>query len=484
MNKTQILFVGDFDKDFLVKMTCEDWQIKQAYSSKEALDLMAVEPITLVIAKDKIDELNGYQFGLLIKSHPHTFHLPLYILGEKKQIGESVPGSLFCCPDRIAEYGEVIKKPGSLMKLLQEDLKQMKFNSPPAVQTGPLLPASSTETDAGTVARVIDELLLERFISSRMLKMAKWPKAKSQYLTEYFSALNELLDADLFGIGVSTLYKPWLAFSGIKNLNQKSFAGLTDKVKENFLLGQEMEITTAPLLVDKGGATISDFMILPYIEDSSASGCLVFAKCNDQKFTKLERAKIGYISQYSMPIFQFLFAEQAMNKLLTREAVKASVDPLTGLYNLEFLVGFLQQQLLFSFRNKLPVSLLMIDIDSFAQINNALGQAVADTILVKVAERILTMIRGSDLLSHYSGDKFVVVLPNTPAKGAKVVAEKIRLEIEQTNFFAGRQQGPSITVSIGVAEYDTHDLNPETILKDAKIALQKAKENGRNKVAL
>ncbi len=220
------------------------------------------------------------------------------------------------------------------------------------------------------------------------------------------------------------------------------------------------------------------------MNDGSASGSLIFAKYDNQKFTSLERVIVAYIERYAKPLFEFLMAEQAMDKVLTREAVRAAVDSLTGLYNLEFLIGFLQQQLLFSFRNKLAVSLVMIDIDHFSQINAALGQAVADTILVKLAERLLSIIRASDLLARYNSDKFVIVLPNTALKGGRVLAEKIRLEIEQTNFFVGRQPGPSVTISVGVAEYDPHDLNPETLLKEAKSALQKAKEGGRNKVAL
>jgi diguanylate cyclase (GGDEF)-like protein len=236
--------------------------------------------------------------------------------------------------------------------------------------------------------------------------------------------------------------------------------------------------------MDKGGSTISDLIVLPIINDGSAAGQLVIGKYDNQKFSPLDKVIINYIERYSKPLFEFFVAEQIMDKVISKEATRATVDSLTGLYNLEFLIGFLQQQLLFSFRNKLLVSLLMIDIDRFSQVNSVVGPAVADTILVKIAEKLLSIIRGSDLLARYSGDKFVIVLPNTPLKGARVLAEKIRLEIEQTNFFAGRQPGPSLTVSVGLAEYDPHDLNPETILKDAKTALQKAKENGRNKVAL
>ena len=392
-------------------------------------------------------------------------------------------GALFARPNRIAEYSEVINKPQSLAKLLKEDLKNFSKNvNSEQIQ---FLPACSAVEHGGDLtSKVNSELLLERFVSTRMFSLWHWPSVKSQYLNECFLAFNDILKADLFGIAISSSHKPWLAFSGSKNLNQQSFDNLMNKVRDNFVLAQEISLVASPPTVKTGGSVISDLKLISIVNDRSASGSLIIAKYDNQKFSPLERVIIGYLERYAKPLFEFLVAEQAMDHIVSREAVRAAVDSLTGLYNLEFLVGFLQQQLLFSFRNKFAVSLLMVDIDRFSQINSALGQAVADTILAKLAERLLSIIRGSDLLARYNSDKFVIVLPNTPLNGARVLAEKIRLEIEQTNFFVGRQPGPSITVSVGVAEYDPHDLNPETILKEAKCALQKAKESGRNKVAL
>jgi len=483
MNKAQILFVGDFDKAFLKQLTGDNWEIKHKATCEEAIDLLEREKITLIVAKDKIERINGYQLCLLIKSNPDTCNLPFYILGEKKKKGTTIVGSLFAQPNRIAEYSEVINKPQSLVKLFKEDLKEFGKNVD-SKQTRFLPACSAAEHDGDIINKVNSELLLERFVSSRMLSLLRWPTVKSQYLNDCFLALKDILKADLFGIAISSSHKPWLAFSGNKNLNQQSFDNLLNKVRDNSVLAQEISLLASPPLVEKGGSSISDLMLMSIVNDKSASGSLIIAKYDNQKFSPLERVIIGYVERYAKPLFEFLIAEQAMDKIVSREAVRAAVDPLTGLYNLEFLIGFLQQQLLFSFRNKFAVSLLMIDIDRFSQINSALGQAVADAILAKLAEKLLSIIRGSDLLARYNSDKFVIVLPNTPLSGARVLAEKIRLEIEQTNFFIGRQSGPSVTVSVGVAEYDPHDLNPETILKEAKSALQKAKENGRNRVAL
>ncbi len=485
MNKAQILFVGEFEKAFLKYFTSDTWEIKHKANAEEAIDLLERDKITLIVARDKIERLNGYQLCLLIKSNPETRNLPFYILGDKKLRGQAIIGSVLARPNRIAEYGEVINKPQSLAKLFKEDLKDFGKNVGSDHKPITLLPvAHASGIDCDITNKVNCELLLEITVSTSMMRLMHWPKSKSQYLNECFAALNDIVNADLLGIAVSNMDKSWLAFSSRKNLNQKAFDHLLKDVNEEFAPTQDMNLMSSPPLIEKGGANISETISLSIDGNGVAAGKLIIAKYDNQKFSPVERVTISYIERYLKPVFEFLFAEQVVEKVLSREAVRTAIDSLTGLYNLEFLIGFLQQQLLFSFRNKLPVSMLMIDVDSFSQINSALGQAPADTILVKLAEKLLSVIRGSDLLARYSGDKFVIVLPNTALKGARVLAEKIRLEIEQTNFFAGRQPGPSITVSIGVAEYDAHDLNPEAILKEAKLALQKAKEAGRNKVAL
>lgn len=94
MNKAQILFVGDFDKSFLKQINCDSWEITHKETSAEAIAVLDRTNITLIIAKDKIEPINGYQLCLLVKSNPNTYNLPFNILGEKKQKGASIAASL------------------------------------------------------------------------------------------------------------------------------------------------------------------------------------------------------------------------------------------------------------------------------------------------------------------------------------------------------------------------------------------------------
>jgi two-component system cell cycle response regulator len=160
----------------------------------------------------------------------------------------------------------------------------------------------------------------------------------------------------------------------------------------------------------------------------------------------------------------------------------AVTDSLTGLHNRRYMVSHLDTLLRRALESDRPVSLLLLDIDHFKEINDTHGHAVGDEVLVEFAERIRRGVRGIDLAVRYGGEEFVVVLPETDRDGASMVAERLRRHIADETFRISGGAPLDVTVSIGVAVYDGSDASADSLIKRADDALYRAKNGGRNQV--
>lgn len=163
-------------------------------------------------------------------------------------------------------------------------------------------------------------------------------------------------------------------------------------------------------------------------------------------------------------------------------------DPLTGLRNRRFLITEGPRLLHVALRSGAKFSCLMIDIDHFKLVNDQHGHLMGDRFLQHIAGRISESIRSSDLLARAGGEEFVVLAPNSSSDEARLLAERIRLSVAEHPLQAAQGVTLSNTVSVGVAEYS---LEPqfgsnlfEDMLERADRALYRAKETGRNRVAL
>jgi diguanylate cyclase (GGDEF)-like protein len=182
------------------------------------------------------------------------------------------------------------------------------------------------------------------------------------------------------------------------------------------------------------------------------------------------------------------FAGQASvaieNVLLHQETRQLSItDGLTGVWNRRYLEMTLRKEIERGQRFGRPLSLLMLDIDKFKAVNDRYGHQRGDEVLVEVTRRILGEIRTNiDVVGRYGGEEFIVVLPETPSGGARVVAEKIREAMRNESFVGASGDPLSITVSVGVSTYPEDGAAAEELIGRADAALYRAKAEGRDRV--
>ena len=163
-------------------------------------------------------------------------------------------------------------------------------------------------------------------------------------------------------------------------------------------------------------------------------------------------------------------------------------DPLMAIYNRRYLERRLNEELARANRYALPLSLLMIDVDHFKNINDTFGHSVGDHVLVKLGELIGNVCRDSDIAARYGGEEMVIVLPNTTATGALKIAERLRQMVESASLLpadAHKDGQPApITVSVGVGELGEQVRDLAGIIASADRALYSAKRAGRNRTAV
>jgi len=164
---------------------------------------------------------------------------------------------------------------------------------------------------------------------------------------------------------------------------------------------------------------------------------------------------------------------------LTRDLERMStVDGLTNLFNRRYLDTRLSAELTRSNRYKTDLAVFLFDVDHFKKFNDEHGHDQGDRVLQSLAASVKTTVRETDIACRYGGEEFFVILPETDLEGARVIAERVREEIEKTDV-----DGLNVTVSIGVATSKKGLVTDFLkLIQSADKALYIAKDNGRNNV--
>jgi diguanylate cyclase (GGDEF)-like protein len=168
------------------------------------------------------------------------------------------------------------------------------------------------------------------------------------------------------------------------------------------------------------------------------------------------------------------------NARLFEELQRSAItDSLTGVYNTRFFHEVLAREAARADRYSTPLSLLMIDVDTFKMINDTYGHVVGNKVLTQLSRIIERTVRNTDFVFRCGGDEFGVVLPGTHLEGAFKAAEKVLYTVQTSEILTLLGYSGSVTVSIGVSEY-RRGSHFETLVAEADQALYSSKRSSRN----
>lgn len=173
-----------------------------------------------------------------------------------------------------------------------------------------------------------------------------------------------------------------------------------------------------------------------------------------------------------------LAVSEKMNSLIIREG-------LTGLFNRVYIRQRLEEEIYRAKRYKHELSLMMIDLDNFKQLNDRFGHSAGDRLLRHFGQLIIDTIRPSDIAARYGGEEFLIILPETDVEEAEALAERLRQRISLYPFSVdSRKEEMSFTISVGVSSSCEFCETPDQLISHADQALYLAKKNGKDRVAL
>lgn len=189
-----------------------------------------------------------------------------------------------------------------------------------------------------------------------------------------------------------------------------------------------------------------------------------------------------YIFMYCSDITEKKRNEQQLIKATNDLFKQATTDPLTQIYNRRHFLTSAEIELSRCQRHDLPISLLIIDLDNFKNVNDLYGHDIGDHALCMFVANAQQQLRNYDIFARFGGEEFIAILPDTNKDNAIEIANRIRRSTEAMPIKV-KESTFSITISIGLAFQKDHDQTLENLIKCADVLLYQAKNSGRNKVA-
>lgn len=216
-----------------------------------------------------------------------------------------------------------------------------------------------------------------------------------------------------------------------------------------------------------------------------ALGALCLLDHHPRSLTEAELEDLADFAALAEDALLFGQVDQANQELASQIEtlrLRAMVDALTGVWNRGAVFDLAHRELSRARRTGTALSLVMLDLDHFKQVNDQHGHLVGDEVLKEVCRRLRACIRSYDAIGRYGGEEFLVVFPDTDANISGALAERLRRAVAERPLTVGDLE-LDLTISLGLTSTQPSDEEFETVLQRADDALYQAKREGRNRVA-
>lgn len=434
----------------------------------------------IILSDIMMPNLNGYQLCRLLKNNPVTKEIPIILLTVlDKKIdrfwGNKSGANRFI--SKTADYEEIKESAGKIIKQnpISDEYKQTLLTN-----------IVSDETIQNQINDVLDELLMNSTFLNEFRELGEFLTHEKVLIEKTFELLGSFIDYNIAGLFINNPDKNEKNILHL-DINKNSVSKFViEKVKRDFF-AQMPNLTTFNIR-DFGHEIIRETVenaetilnseefntahILPIVSGGNLLGGICFyntAKCNysEFKFYKTMASELSLLLK--------------MHYLYSETEYLSVTDGLTGLYNRRHFEYNVEREFLRTKRYTSDLSLAMIDIDHFKQINDTYGHQFGDYALKEISKIVFSSFRKTDMIYRYGGEELAVILTETPLENALIPLERLRSKVAEYQFsFNG--ETTNITISIGISSIANEMTTQAELVECADKALYKAKQNGRNKV--
>ncbi len=239
------------------------------------------------------------------------------------------------------------------------------------------------------------------------------------------------------------------------------------------------------VLLDLMLGPISGFTLLEEIHQMYYPPVILVMTGYGSTDVAIEAMKRGAADFIMKPVDEDVLDIRIRKALEERRTQRLAItDGLTSLYNRRYFEERLEEETRRARRYNRPMSIMMLDIDFFKHYNDNNGHLKGDKVLQEIAQVLMRFSRETDITARYGGEEFVMILPETDADNSRLLGDRIRVAVEETEF-EGQHKIPSenVTVSIGVSCLTSDEAAHDT-LERADRALYKSKQNGKNQTTI
>jgi len=432
------------------KLSVEYYDVVTAYNGPDALDIAFETPPDLILLDVMMPQMDGFEVCRRLKKDPRTAHIPVIMVTALSEATDRVQGLEAGADDFLTKPVDDVALFARVKSLLR--LKMMMDEFRLREETSADLGVINTSEDKEEVvirARIL--VIDDNEFSSRQMKEI-YAEAYDIVMESDMEEAQVLLQGGDFDLVVISLdsaqYDPLRLCSRIRtaeSTRQLPILTLVDESdKDKLMKGLEIGI--------------NDYVMRPIDTNE------LIVRTKTQVLRKQYQDRLRHNYHRSMEL--------------------AVTDGLTGLYNRRYMTNHLDALLQRAKMDYKPVSVLIMDIDFFKNVNDTHGHDVGDDVIKEFAARIGMSVRGVDLACRYGGEEFVVVMPDTDLSVASTVSERLRRQVADQSFKDAKGTCElTITCSIGVTVSKEQE-NSDSLLKRADEALYSAKRDGRNRVVV